>query len=296
MLKRNPKIPEGINHHNENPLKEFFQLLLGTALIVLIMIAVLGFLSGRLVAWMPFSWEKKLVETIDAELINVSLGDDSSCYSAEQIAAAELVLNRLVADLQTAIDLPQGMKITPHLLVSEQKNAFATLGGHIFISTGLFEVLSSENALAMVVAHEVGHVRERHPARSLGRGVMIQTGLAFLGLGSGGVASLVNSGGMLSMLSYSRDMERESDKIGMDTLERYYGHIAGADEFFKKMHEEHGRSAWEAMAQTHPATQERIEMINKRMKRAGKGELKPLPEAFQAFASNTNKKACDEQE
>ena len=60
-----------------------------------------------------------------------------------------------------------------HYDASDTVNAFATLGGHVVIYRGLLEKLPNENVVAMVVAHEIAHIKHRDPVAALGRGVAI---------------------------------------------------------------------------------------------------------------------------
>ena len=64
-------------------------------------------------------------------------------------------------------------------------NAFATLGGHIVVYQGLLEAVPDENALAMVLAHEIAHVRHRHPIVGLSRSAALGFALMLLGADSG---------------------------------------------------------------------------------------------------------------
>ena len=139
-------------------------------------------------------------------------------------------------------------------------NAFATLGGHIFITQkGLVQQVSSENALAMVLAHEYAHIEQRHPA------ILLLEQLSFMVLatlmGSDVTGTLGQHTGMLTIMAFSRDMERDADARALQLLQQHYGHTGGASEFLRKCCRSAMKGGLGAMFQTHPLTAERIERI-----------------------------------
>jgi predicted Zn-dependent protease len=110
-------------------------------------------------------------------------------------------------------------------------NAMALPGGYVYITRGMLAHLESEDQLASVLAHEIGHVAARHAARQawqqkIGQGLML--GGALLGQGLGlPIQDLMNLGGMaaqLIFLRYSREDELEADKLGVE-----YSLAAGYD-------------------------------------------------------------------
>ena len=129
-------------------------------------------------------------------------------------------LQELGQELSSQINLNDNITFSFHLIDSDTPNAFATLGGHIFVTTELLNSIQTANGLAMVVAHEMAHIKFRHPIQALGRGTLIQLGLAlFTGnQGSSAVQGLFGSAGLLTMLSFNRDMERQSDTQAIEIM------------------------------------------------------------------------------
>ena len=111
-------------------------------------------------------------------------------------------------------------------------NAFALPGGFVGVHTGLINAADTESELASVLAHEIAHVTQRHIARMLSQQqqmqmpTMIALAAAILlggsrpDLASGAIAA-AQAGAVQAQLSYSRDFEREADRIGMQALEGY---------------------------------------------------------------------------
>ncbi len=112
-----------------------------------------------------------------------------------------------------------------HVVDMAEPNAFALPGGHIYVSRGLLVIMNSEDELAAVLGHEVGHVAGRHSAKqqTKSRGWIPLQILAGIG---GAAASIVSPdlgsavAGMgqlpasLVLASYSRKQEKEADRLG----------------------------------------------------------------------------------
>ena len=89
---------------------------------------------------------------------------------------------------------------------------------------------------------------------------------------------MLSSGGTVTLLSFSRDMEREADERALQILTAHYGHLGGADEFFRTMQGGSDESLWLEFVQTHPNTRKRVAHIEAAMRAAvGRGEVRPLP-------------------
>ena len=159
--------------------------------------------------------------------------------------------------------------ITYHVkvLVSDDVNAFAQLGGYLYINTGLILAAESEAELAAVIAHEIAHVVGRHSAQALTK----QVGLALLTDAlSGGkegsdkrkiLGGAVYLAGTGFMLKYSRENEMEADALAVQNLYDAGIDPNGMASFLGTLARMRGRepSRLEVMLSTHPATHERVE-------------------------------------
>ncbi|MGI1680237.1 MAG: M48 family metallopeptidase [Cellvibrionaceae bacterium] len=285
---RNPKIPEGINVSPDHPLKEFAWLIAAVSIAVIITIACLAFAAEHLVRFIPFETEAKLAARFNSTLFNSEITERDS-NNQENNLRIETYLQKLANQLATQQELPENMNITVHYVDDETVNAFATLGGHVFMFRGLIEKLSSENALSMVLGHEIAHIKHRDPIISLGRGVTIGLALASLtGFGDSGFSQeLVGSVGLVTSLKFGRDQETEADNEAMKSLYKHYGHAIGADELFTIFKEIHGNSITPEILTTHPMDDRRINAIHEFNKKLGSPEsltpaekqshLTPLP-------------------
>jgi predicted Zn-dependent protease len=106
----------------------------------------------------------------------------------------------------------------------EEPNAFALPGGPVYVSRGLLVLMNSEDQLAGVLAHEIGHIAARHAVQRVTRAaplaVVTGLGAAVTGIVSPTLGDLVGgvggAAGALVLAPYSRDQEREADRIGQD--------------------------------------------------------------------------------
>jgi predicted Zn-dependent protease len=151
-------------------------------------------------------------------------------------------------------------------------NAFALPGGFIGVHTGLLSASESESEVASVLAHEVAHVTQRHIARMLGQQQQMQLPVlaalaAAILLGrsrpdlASGAAAAASAGAIQTQLSYSRDFEREADRIGFQSLESAGFDVHAMGTFFEKM--QRGSRIGDdgtvpGYLRTHPITTERI--------------------------------------
>ncbi len=195
-------------------------------------------------------------------------------YKAMDDMALNLYLNRIGQTLAMASDRPETFG-GYHFLVldSEEINAFAAPGGLILVSRGMVDLCSTEDELAAVLAHEIGHVTGKHGLRAIKNSrltsafTIIATESA-RNFGGEDLKELVNDydgsisdiTGTLVVSGYSRGLEQEADTAAIQILER-----VGYDPWaLKKMLTEMQRR-WDpkgpGFARTHPSPKDRIATI-----------------------------------
>ena len=151
-------------------------------------------------------------------------------------------------------------------------NAFALPGGFVGVHTGLLLAAETESELAGVIAHEIAHITQRHMARQLGQQQQMQLPmLAALAAAillarsrpdlAAGAAVGVQGAAVQSQLSYSRDFEREADRVGLQGLEGAGFDARAMASFFERL-QRSSRAADDGSVpgylRTHPLTTERI--------------------------------------
>ncbi|MFT5540877.1 MAG: Zn-dependent protease with chaperone function [Glaciecola sp.] len=217
--------------------------------------------ADRILIYLPFSAEKKFVKPYE-DATRYLYSDE---HGAER-EAIETYLDQLTADLATNMDLPEDMQIEVHYLDSDAVNAFATLGGHVFICRGLLETLDDENSLAMVISHEIAHVKNRDPIVGMARGLTIAMLYSYF---TGDYSSLDVSGlgSELGLSYFSREQERKADELGIQALHEHYGHVAGYDSLFSALQVEQENNANDDSQSvnwfsSHPDLDERINSLS----------------------------------
>ncbi len=215
------------------------------------------------------SMERRIGDSIVGEMQRRGMIDDDAELSDW--------LNRFALAL-TSTAPASGYDFRFFLVRDSTLNAFALPGGFVGVHTGLIVGTQSESELASVLAHEIGHVTQRHIARMLARqrqGSVVMLAamvLAALAAGSnpqaaGGLASLGSTVAQQQMLGFSRDAEREADRIGLEML-RQGNFDSNAMVSFLNRLQSAGRlyeSGAPEYLRTHPITSARIADIQARI-------------------------------
>ena len=159
-------------------------------------------------------------------------------------------------------------------------NAFALPGGFIGVHSQLLLSAQNESELASVLSHEIGHVQQRHIARMIGQqkqdallplAALLLAALVGKAGGGGDAAMGIMMGGqglaIQRQLNFSRDAEREADRVGFQTMRAAGYDTSGMVAFFKRL-QSTTRLYGEAPAwlSSHPLTGERIADIQSRIR------------------------------
>ncbi|WP_075883998.1 M48 family metalloprotease [Candidatus Protochlamydia sp. W-9] len=162
-----------------------------------------------------------------------------------------------------------------HLLADDKMiNAFALPGGQIFITLGLLNKLQTEGQLAGVLAHEMGHVIQRHSAQQMAKGQLGQLLVMATGIGADNesnrgyqaamIASVVNQ---MSQLRYGRKDELEADQWGLKLMEETGYHPSAMIEVMKILEKASSEIHQPEFLLTHPYPEHRIKMITTYLKK-----------------------------
>jgi predicted Zn-dependent protease len=194
----------------------------------------------------------------------------------EVSAYVQSVGQRLVA---VSVDARQ--EFTFFVVRDRMINAFALPGGFIGVHSGLITNAQTESEFAGVMAHEIAHVLQRHLARQLQAAnqlsplALVGLGLAMLAARSSpqlaqGAMIASQAAPMAAMLNYSRDFEREADRMGFQILQDGGYEPAGMASFFARLQQNtrlYDNNA-PAYLRTHPLTVERIADMQNRAQEA----------------------------
>jgi predicted Zn-dependent protease len=182
-------------------------------------------------------------------------------------------------------------------LLADRKtvNAFALPGGQVFLTTALFDRLASEDQLAAVLAHEIGHVVGRHSSEQMAKGQLGKTLAAAFGVGTSdrGLKGMVAAQAVnqVMQLRYGREDENESDEFGMKYMAQ-----AGYDphamlELMQILKEANDGPTPPEFLSTHPLPETRIvhikEILDRDYARSGRREIFPRPGDIREPTSTT---------
>ena len=154
-----------VNVSPTHPLKEFAILAGGLLAIVVGVYLALGLAVDLIVPRLSMDLEKKLAGAFVGRLVET-----------EEVDTTTRSLQDLVDRLQDRC-APLPYMITVHVTESDAVNAAALPGGHMVVFTGLLAEMTSENELAFVLAHELGHYANRDHLRGLGRALVLMLSL-----------------------------------------------------------------------------------------------------------------------
>ena len=245
------------------------------ALVTLLVVAVVGggifgipLLSRPLARVIPYSWQQQLGEMVLPQIT----GSAETCTEAAGVEALQRMLSRF--------ELPPELRanITVRIIKHPMVNAFAAPGGQIVFMNGLIQEAKSVDEVAGVLAHELGHVVERHPTASAIRVIGVMTLLdLIMGDGSAVIEALSEAGSLLLLTAYSRTDEAAADKIALDMLEKADIDTGGLAAFFGRLAKKHNiDSTLLSYISTHPSSAEREKLAGAA---AGRGQRSALSDA-----------------
>jgi predicted Zn-dependent protease len=187
-----------------------------------------------------------------------------------QVVRLRAIAQRLVPHAAPWNARANGWKWEVNLLGSKQLNAFCMPGGKIAFFYGILQQLQlDDDEVASIMGHEVAHALREHARERMGKNAATGIGASILssllGLGGAGDA-LLNMGGQLLTLKFSRDDESEADIVGMDVAARAGYDPAAGVRLWEKMIAA-SRGAPPEFLSTHPSGPSRIKDIQEKLPR-----------------------------
>ena len=203
---------------------------------------------GALAGLIPLSTEKQLGELALAQV------------RAQGSLAASGAAQQTVQEIGQRLTAGSRYQYRWFVRQDDSVNAFAMPGGIIVVHTGLLRQAASPGELAGVLAHEVQHVEQRHSLRqmitSLGWGALVAVTLGDI---SAVAAMLAHQAGTMY---FSRDMEEEADRLGVQALQRARIRPDGMLAFFQKLgKDDQGKAQAPGWISSHPQTAARVQRV-----------------------------------
>lgn len=260
-----PRTPDDqINVSVEHPLKELAWLLAAVGTLVFVVVLALVFIVELVILFVPPDTEVRLMRSFQPASVVDTTPD-------QRIAFVQQLTNRL---LQRWPESPY--QLTVSVAADDAVNAYALPGGHVIVTNGLLDAVRSENELAFVLGHEIGHFANRDHLRGLG--LMFAVSLLLAPVTGSSGSELLTSMSDVAARSFARDHELDADLFGLQLVAAEYGHVNGATHFFERLlRSDAGYGRWASYISTHPAGEQRVARLQAQDQWAQTGALTPLP-------------------
>ncbi len=229
------EITEEVNVTPVHPLVNLAYLLGTVALVGITIYVGLGLIAGQLVRRIGPETEEKIgaslvsslfdspnVERVDADDRRLEYLQDLTTSLQDNLSQTEIA----------AVDYPP-VKVS--ILDMPEENAMVTAGSYLIVTEGLLSNVKSENELAFVLAHELGHLHNRDPLNALGRSLVLLTVSGLLGLGQGPASALVPNALNLAEQGHSRTQESGADEYAIALMMARYPHGGHSLDFFRRI-------------------------------------------------------------
>ena len=245
-----PKQPrDDVNVSDTHPLVEASTLFVGLSAIFVLIVIALVFLIEVALYFIPAEREAALFRNwLPEDIVTVSPVD-------ERLYQTQLLLDRLAFHWG---DSPYEFRV--EIDDSSDANAMAMPGGLIVVTTGLLDQVESENELAFVLGHELGHYRNRDHLRALGRGVIFA--LLFAATTGSDLSNVGINVANLTLRSFNRKQETSADEFGLELVYTQYGHVDEAWRLFERW-DDGEDYVFDVIGytSTHPQPEDRVEVL-----------------------------------
>lgn len=181
---------------------------------------------------------------------------------------AQAKMRILLDHLKAANPELQELYVEIYISQDPVPNAFAVPGNKIVINRGIFKSAESIDEIVGVLAHELGHVEQRHVLKSLSGtlGKIVGTLMLAALIGPDQSVAIMKTANFLH-LKYSRDDETAADKRGFEFLHQAHVSTAGMIHFFEKLaKQDPSFSSLMVFASTHPASEDRVHFLSQMAK------------------------------
>jgi predicted Zn-dependent protease len=199
----------------------------------------------------PWSVEQRL-----AMMVNGS--PEIQACDLERHKEAAALLERVVRRVYPLYPADREFPAKVTIIRGDTVNAFAFLGGRIYVYEGLLKQTESAEELAGILAHEIEHVRRRHIVQ--GVFVRLMTVQAFKVIFTGQGSMDPQLAGMLLNMRFSREQESEADEGGLKRLHDARIDVSGLQHFFERAG---NMSSLPTILSDHPASESRAELMKK---------------------------------
>lgn len=257
-MKYSGNLPESnVNVTEKSPLKEATTLVVGLFLFIFIIYWVLG---------LGIDFAVKNLTPQQEKILSSKMGGDFS--SMKHDIEMSSVLQKIIDPIQNkCIDLPY--KINVFAVYNKDVNAVALPGGTVLVFSGLLNKVDSENELAFILAHELGHFKNKDHLRGMSRAIVLMALYSILLGGNNDIDEILASFLTFTENTHSRKQESKADATALKMIQCHYGHVGGSTKFFERMLKEEEPSTFGHFVASHPTDIQRISDIENQISRLG---------------------------
>jgi predicted Zn-dependent protease len=282
-VKLSPRAPvDGINSPRDNTLKTVMGLVVGAVVILGVFFLVVSTVVDLVVESLDPATEVELFGEHVPAMLEAFGGDG---FDEEAEAALRPLFERI---REAGPELPY--TFTVRVACDSTPNALALPGGGIIVTSGLLEILHTEEELAFVLGHELGHFAHRDHLRGMGRAAALQLAMVGMFMTTGVDPTVIIQIALEAFSSaHSRGQEIAADATGLEILEALNPQdVAGAQRALNALHLSMEESDLDSInfLRSHPLGPKRLEALASLIGALGFTQTKergtPLPEALKA--------------
>ncbi|MGI6524015.1 MAG: M48 family metallopeptidase [Bdellovibrionota bacterium] len=256
--KQQQLLESNINVSKDGDLKVFLRACLKITFGIVCFVLIADLAAQYFILNMSVSTQQKIEDAI-ASLMPIPSKSEEDFPLLE---TANKIKERIVSDFDK--DLPSD-RFNFRVVNSKEAgaNAFVAPDGRIYFTKELLDLIGSdEEILAFVVAHEVGHYKNRDHLRKVGRGFIILGGSLLLS-DAGSATYFSDFLFDLLTMGYSRDAEKKADRYASDFMMKVYNSNRGAIDFFTKSGDPDSQSKVNDYFSSHPSDKTRVKYLLK---------------------------------
>ena len=282
-MKLTPRLPdESVNVSKRGRSRAVLELLLGALLVVSLFFFALGLAVDALVDHLDPQTEVTLFEGEVAGMLDAV---QAGGFDAEASRALMPIFERV---REAAPELPYLFDV--RVSCDEAPNAFALPGGGVVVTSGLLEIIDTEEELSFILGHELGHFVHRDHLRQMGRMLALQLVMGGM-LFSTGIDPTIGLQLVVEAMSnaHSRGQEIAADIVGLSVLARLSPHdVSGAARALNALHDATEARMYDRIdfTRSHPLGPKRLSALSQQVSEQGfllaDRPGTPLPPALKA--------------
>ncbi len=232
---------------------------------ILIILCLSLLLAGCATYYNPVTEKEEYTLYTEQDEIDMGIAIDKKLQKENKIVETPEYIKEIAEKVGKKSDRPN-LNYTVRIIENKEINAFATPGGFIYLYTGLLEKIESNDEIANIIGHEIGHICARDGINQLQKTLLYSIPASILlSNKSAAIQNAIDAAFTITMLKYSREQELRADKLGL-TYASYAGYNPeGMISFFKKLQdiEKKSPSLKITFLSSHPDIADRIDNAEK---------------------------------